>query len=333
MAKERHFGERTFVPCLSISPHRCAVYSRPIDGFRATSRHSANAFNLQDNDHEGIISAKAARKIENHIAWLLFKAKPKFVTDRETGKRFSFVINFITLTLPAPQVHSDNEIKKRCLQNFLSVARKHGLENYLWRAEAQPNTGNIHFHITTDKYIHYSDINRWWNQSLQLLGYIDAFFLKHKHRNPNSSDVHSVKDIRNVTSYLCKYLGKNKAFPCVGELRLIEGEVKEVFYSSVQYKSEAAKKKAGKVIGHILGSRVRPIKGRLWGASESLSKIKPLVINGELHDLGVFFEFFHQSGFRKYTGEFATLYFGDISGEAKTWFPQLFKALSRQIVN
>jgi len=269
--------------------------------------------NLEDNEHDGKMSNKARKRIEKCIAWIIYGAKVKHVTDHETGKRFSFKINFITLTLPAIQVHSDSDITNKCLGNMFDVMKKRaGLNNYIWRAEAQAN-GNIHFHIITDTFMHYNDLRKWWNQSLDILGYIDAFQLKWRHRNPNSIDVHSVKHVSRLSSYLSKYMAKEKSFACIGELRLIDGKQVEVLYGSKIYRAENAGKKTGKVIGHVLGGRIRQITSRLWMPSRELGKKANLKVAADEEVFQAIDEMIWHSNKHTYRGEFVTSHYGDFS--------------------
>lgn len=259
------------------------------------------------------MSVKARKRLECALAWMLYEAKPKWTVSPKSGKKFQFKINFITLTLPAQQVHSDQEITNRCLGNVLDILKKkHSLVNYIWRAEAQSN-GNIHFHLTTDVWIHYNDLRRYWNQSLELLGYVSSFEFKHKHRNPNSVDVHSVKHVKRLSSYLSKYMAKNRAFSCIGELRLIEGKLVEVLYGTDLYRSENADKKKGKVVGHILGGRIRPITSRLWYCSRSLSAKKNFKVSGDEYFFSDVESVIKQCEFRSYEGKFVTSLYGDFS--------------------
>ena len=139
MAKAKH-TPRVFVPVLSVNPTQVNYFYRDIDGFKPSKSHSANAFRLDDNAHNGFMSAKARKRIECALSWLLYMAKPKWAVSARTGKKFLFTVNFVTLTLPAVQVHSDQEITKRCLGNLLDIlSKKLQLKNYLWRAEAQAN--------------------------------------------------------------------------------------------------------------------------------------------------------------------------------------------------
>ena len=95
------------------------------------------------------------------------------------------------------------------LRKFIDNCRyKYGLKNYVWKVEAQKN-GNIHAHFTTDTFIHYRDLLKTWNKILEKEGLIDEFEKEHKHRNPNSVDVKSVKSVKSIASYMAKYMCKN----------------------------------------------------------------------------------------------------------------------------
>lgn len=165
----------------------------------------------QKNQTGGVLSKKAQQKIKNAVNWLVLAAPTKWVYQRSTQKRFRFKISLITLTLPTnSQLHSDTFIKRQLLHPFLQFASyKWQLVNYIWKAETQSN-GNIHFHITTDTFVHHKDLRRAWNCQLDRHGYIDKFEEAHGHRNPNSTDVHAVKNVRNLGAYMCKYMAKNE---------------------------------------------------------------------------------------------------------------------------
>ena len=312
MSKKKKHEPKTYLANASISPVSIHTYYTPLQGFDYSHRFRANMANLSDNSTEGQVSKKAARNIDKAVSWLLFIAKPKRVYCEELQKSFTFKINFITLTLPAKQQHTDQEIKARCLNNFIQVLRKKvSLRNYLWRAEAQAN-GNIHFHLVTDKFIHYSKIQQWWNQSVELLGYVSEFESLHGHRNPNSTDVHSVKHVKRLASYLSKYFCKNRAFACIGELREEKGKQFEILYGSREYKAESADKKQGKVIGHVLGGLIRPIQGKLWYCSSSLSKIKPIKIDQTCYEWASLEEVLRDTSLKVYEGKFVRSFYGDI---------------------
>jgi hypothetical protein len=207
-----------------------------------TYSQSLKPANLANNDHKGIISKVAAKKMKKSISYLVFLAKPKYLPDTYHGKGMEFKLNLITLTLSSTQLHSDIEIKKKIFHPMLqSFRHKFGVLNYIWRAEKQGN-GNIHFHIITDKYIPWLELRNEWNKFQQNLGYVTGYRatqeVKHKAGfhldksklktwpeekqyasylkglkcqwdNPNSSDVHSLRSVKNVEKYFVKYFTKD----------------------------------------------------------------------------------------------------------------------------
>ena len=318
----------------SVYPNSLHIFQREIEGRTGQSGGYTYLSNFEANETAGTISRKAAKRIERAIVWLLYYSKPKRIYDVILQKSFSFKINFITLTLPAYQTHSDDEIKKVALNNFLDICRKtHGLNNYVWKAEAQLN-GNIHFHLVTDCYIRFDKIQEAWNRSIDLLltrvpfidaglTYIDRFERKVGHRHPNSTDVHSVKHVKRIASYVSKYMSKNRAFACIGDLRLIDGKPVEVLYGSDQYREEEANQKKGKVIGHVITGPIRKIEGRLWFLSRSLSKCEAVRINEDEHQFSDLSTIIHKGGLHQFNTDFCFNYYGDVANTAAKFAPWL----------
>jgi hypothetical protein len=238
-----------------------------IQGFSA--RQIANKENLKNNQLTGILSAKASRRLSNSVNWLVASAKNKTLYDKPTGKRFSFKINFITLTLPSlDHGISDHHFKSKLLHNFINTCRTaHGLKNYVWKVETQEN-GNIHAHFTTDTFIHWKSLRDIWNRILIKHGCMDSYTEKHSNmtfedyvlayssgsktsikklrtafeygvatnwQSPNSTDVHAVHKVKDISAYLASYMSKKED-----------------------------------------GRRV--IKGRVWSCSTNLSEKNKLVI-------------------------------------------------------
>lgn len=272
---------------------------------------------MKHNKPKGELSDKARKRIENAINWLLFKSNPKPVYNREHDKVYFFRLNFITLTLPSKQIHTDQEVTAVCLNNFLNIIRKEAkVEDYMWRAEAQAN-GNIHYHLTTNKFMHWREVRRWWNSSVNLLGYVDRFENKFHHKNPPSTEIRKVKHIRKLAGYLSKYMAKEKSFQPIGELRLIGGKKIEVLYSSKLYKDEKAYMKQGKVIGSVLSDRVRKIDARLWSCSQSISKCKPFKVSQNSIQWEAIRELSHSTELYKRAGDYVDSYYGNVIQEVK----------------
>jgi hypothetical protein len=170
-----------------------------------------NKENLKNNSHNGKVSAKAQKEIKNAVNWLVASSKLKTVYHKPTRKTYTFRVNFITLTLPdtANEI-SEKEFKENLLNPWLTSMRKsYGLNNYIWKIELQKN-GKIHCHLTTDSFIHWSDIRRLWNVRLIKCGYMQLFQAKFGHTNPNSTDVHAVYKINDLAAYISKYMSKEE---------------------------------------------------------------------------------------------------------------------------
>ena len=222
---------RLLFPHLSINPDYLTLYYVGGNNSRSSIKFEENKANLKRNKPEGVISEKAKKRINKSISWLLLSATNKKVYQKNTGKYFNFKMAFVTLTLASKQIHSDNEIKSQLLNQFLIEAKKKWkVSNYIWRAEAQKN-GNIHFHLIVDKFIPYWELKKTWNRIQNKLGYVDRFCEKNKSTDPNSTDIHSIKKIKNIKAYFSKYFSKNT------NTRTIEGKLWGLSTSLSQMKS------------------------------------------------------------------------------------------------
>lgn len=208
----------------------------------------------------------------------MFQAKKKSYKVERTGKWSTFKINFITLTLPSKQVHDDKTIKSQIFEKWLTEMRNMGLiKEYVWRAELQAN-GNIHFHLATDTYLHWEILRNSWNRKCEKLGYVTRYQNQWKNvsyetyrqyrqltdkapetqirkayeknckenwSNPNSTDVHATKNVRNLGAYLSKYMAKESN--------------SEATEDHTQWKN-------------------RIIEGRNWGCSYLISRVRKLKV-------------------------------------------------------
>lgn len=210
----------------------------------------------QANKVKGELSRKSMARLRGVINWICYLAKPKRVFMKEDKRSFYFKINFITVTLASKQVHSDREIKKQLLQPLLRIMRdRWKIVNYVWKAETQEN-GNIHFHILADKFIHWRELRDTWNTIQETLQYVS----RSKLSDPNSTDIHAVRNIRNIGGYMVKYLCKNQS-----DRRKVEGklwdcntELKKIIVKSreekmMELEEEQIIQEGGKAIstGHI----------------------------------------------------------------------------------
>jgi len=196
---------------ISVQPNYLSIFNRTLNTDNGKPFNYKRHALTRNNDTKGKISKHASRRISKAFNWLVYLSKRKKVLNPATNKAFTFRLNFITLTLPAEQLHSDNVIKTQALNHFLQILRRdHGLKHYLWKAESQQN-GNIHFHVITGIFLHYKLVQDIWNHVLSKLGYIDRFYEVHKHRNPHSTEVKAVKRLNQLSIYIVKYFLKNSS--------------------------------------------------------------------------------------------------------------------------
>jgi hypothetical protein len=238
-------------------------------------KNKASLENLGDNRVKGFLSKKSAAKIRDLVENWVNSVKAYSLQE---NRKLSSQITFVTLTLPSNQMHSDKDIKRRCLNHFLIKAKRAWkAENYIWKAEPQKN-GNIHFHIIFDKYVEWRKVRNAWNKILDPLGYIDNFEKKNGHRDPNSTDIHSLykdKKGNNITfvgAYMAKYMSKT----CTD--------------------------------GEAFG---RALDGRIWGCSDSVRDLECFT-GFDDQKIDIFFKCLKEnSELRDYKGEFFRVFCGN----------------------
>lgn len=212
---------------------------------RRSKKVSENSLeNLKDNSTKKFSSA-AIRRMRMAINNLI---------DAETVGRFGekwkkhkkkINLNFVTLTFPSSQKHTDLEAKKMLNYYLTELKNSVGSFAYVWKAEKQKN-GNIHFHILINKYINYLHIRKIWNNVLSRNGYIEEYRkklskmtlhdyieyrkqnakIKHTQKhienykkayregkktnwsNPNTTDIHTLRGIKSAAAYIVKYVSK-----------------------------------------------------------------------------------------------------------------------------
>lgn len=194
---------------------------------------------------DGTLSFNSQKRIRLAIDWMLAAAQPKLLKVKKTDKYYTFRISFATLTLPTQKNKSDQDIKS-IFNSFLTMAKyRFGLKTYIWKAEPQKR-GTIHFHLTSDCFIHWRMLRFAWNRLLKREG------LTGIHTDPNSTDIHAVYKIKNLAAYLAKYYCK----------------------SYIKNISDLPSDQVFQMTDEEITDKVRrPISGRLWGCSHNLSRI------------------------------------------------------------
>jgi len=244
--------ELAITPAISIHPNQLTTYALANWHPYKPARHENSLNNLTRNKHDGTLSKNAVKKLSRSTDYLLYLAQDKEVSLHHKAKAWKFKVAFITLTLSSKQQHSDKELKALFLNHFITQAKqKWNVSRFVWRAEKQAN-GNLHFHILVDVFIPWYELRDVWNNIQNKLGYVDRyranmkqwhnegfrirenlaqFWPVHKQkkayesgkkndfRSPNSTDIHSVRFVKDIRAYIKKYMSKKeKELPIEGRI-------------------------------------------------------------------------------------------------------------------
>jgi hypothetical protein len=247
-----------------LQPRAIVIYKAyPRKAREHTEAEKANLLKGKSGKYNGHLSPATARKVKSILGtWLTSLDQNIKRLDSGTRIKGVYFPTFVTLTLPAEQMHEDTFVKRLMLDRLLKKLKdKYNVVHYFWRAEPQKN-GNIHFHIIIDKWLHWKVLRQEWNTILKAHGYIEIYRQNqqqwHKEgfkarsgkwsiekqkeayeqgiannwSDPNSTDIHKINNVKSLSAYVTKYMAKVK-------------------------------------------SEDRSIAGRLWGCSDALRLLKP----------------------------------------------------------
>ena len=195
-----------YIPFIQIRHNCLLAYDLPIE-------RNCNYKNLHDltkeETYQGTVTEHTRKRIIKAVDILLQKSPTIRIYNPVVDGEHDFRINFITLTVSDLQNHTARECYDLLLKPFLRIMRnKWKVEDYIWKAELQER-GQVHYHITTNKFIHYAEIEKEWNKLQKKAGWLNDFARRYGHFNPNSIDIHGVWKVKNLAGYLCKYIAKN----------------------------------------------------------------------------------------------------------------------------
>lgn len=281
--------------CLSIKPRYSVIYRR-FHGY--TRRGALPNSNRRFND----ISVKSQRRLMSCIDWLVSLSIDKRVECQATKKAFKFKMSFITLTLPAQQIHPDEVIRQKCFEPLLrKLRRKCEMKYYVWKAETQKN-GNIHFHITTNVFVHYKQLRIWWNSILFKLGYIQ----RSKYVEPPTTEVKAVRKSKDIAAYLAKYVSKTendrtkplcKLWDCNSELKSMKYTLREINNSPDNYTLTESHISVGffKKLDHCI---LYKFNERLEKRKDDVSKAMQLILKELINDSGQYTHYYPKQLFK-----------------------------------
>lgn len=220
------------------------VYDKPTGN--RSSRNSLALYLLQNKKqlcdarakaYKGTLSEGAIKRMSKAINLLVASAERRKVWSKILNKTISFQLSFITLTIPDNTPMPAKQLHKECLQPLLRWLRKtHGMLNYVWKVEQQQR-GQLHYHLTSDCYVDLQELRNYWNKLVERAHLMEGYKTYYQSSNPNSTDVHSVKNIRDLASYLIKYFTKEYQNPTSldGKLWDCSTTLKQAKYYSTEF--------------------------------------------------------------------------------------------------
>lgn len=241
--------DNCYAPVLQVRFQEAICYQLWM-GPRFANKSNDNIYEVKKLAYSGDVTVGSRKRMRRSINLLLQLSPERIIYNPVSNSHHPFTVSFITLTVSDVTIRDHRQVMAKCLAPFLQWLRGKGVKHYIWKAELQKRS-QIHYHITTNKFIHYAEIKKVWNKYQKSAGYLDNYARENKHFNANSTDVHAVKNIRDIEAYLVKYMVKQAS---AGEQ---EKAAKKFWEAGLQYVPETTHEK---------------IDGKVWDCSSSLSR-------------------------------------------------------------
>lgn len=213
----RTMSEHLIISKIKIEPEITVIYQHDLERCQNNTGVSRKTDNEKYTGTMTLFAKKNLKKALDRLVYISREQKYFYKKNRNT-KKAKMKLNFVTLTLPSPQNDIPDQTITALLSQFLDLCRhKYSSFKFVWRAERQKNN-NIHYHIITNTYMPHAWVRGTWNRYLSATPLLDEFEKKWKHRNPNSTDIHAVRYVRNVTAYATKYILKDNQEKICGKI-------------------------------------------------------------------------------------------------------------------
>lgn len=211
-------------------------------GYKSASHQLRMLSNIklqQQKTYSGTLTDGAKKRLRRCIELLIQTTKERWQYDPIQGKEVKHRLSFITLTVSQSTNITAREAYDTCFVHFLQwLRRTMKVKTYVWKVEVQKR-GQIHYHITTPSWIHYQEIRDKWNNLQRAAGYTAEYFKKTGHHDPNSTDIHKVKNMENWGDYIIKEIVKSIQNPnTTGKVWDASNNLKRSTYYSFEFQDE-----------------------------------------------------------------------------------------------
>lgn len=192
----------------SIVAYNEYVYPRSGSHRSILSAHLSNV-RANHKSYSGTITKGSKKRLTKAVSLLVQSTKTREIKNPVTEKWQSFKLSFITLTIPECSKKPVGSFCNRyLLEPFIRVLRRrYGLKNYVWKLELQKN-GMVHYHFTSNVFINHVTLKEEWNKILDKNDLLVDYRRRTGNLFPNSTDIKSVRNIKNLEAYLIKYVTK-----------------------------------------------------------------------------------------------------------------------------
>jgi hypothetical protein len=294
------------IPILQVRDSSVVVYHEPL----YSRRFSNNLMNrhrmrrAQKKQYSGTMTDGAKKRMAKAITLMCQASKPRWIKNEVTGKWQYHRLSFITLT-----VSNHKNIKHKwavplLLKPFLRWLREvKKVSMVIWKQEFQER-GQLHYHITCPEFIHWEAIRNKWNDLQREAGLLDDYAKEHGHFNPNSTDIHETRAMKNMGHYMTKELTKSIDGKRMKALAIVNSLIK-----AGEIPADRKKEFVDEYTGEELKS-----EGKVWDCSENLSGVPyfSVPMRSEIGDL--LRQYLVTGETREITGDWWTLiYFNDTS--------------------
>lgn len=196
--------ERHYITHIQVRNNCLVLYGQP----ELPPNHARNTEGFK-KAYSGQMASGTQKRIRKALDIFLQLTPEKTIWNPVIQYFHPFRLGFTTLTIHDEKQISGKEAHAKLLKPWLRWAGTQGVRNYIWKAELQER-GVLHYHVTVDSFLHMDSIRYKWNGLQKREGLLDNFARKHCHFNPNSTDVHSVKTVKDLEAYLAKYIAKSE---------------------------------------------------------------------------------------------------------------------------
>lgn len=252
--------------------HKSLILYDQIEYLYSRSQHSLQILRLQlsqvrTETYKAEITEGAKKRLSKAIDLMCQAVKVKRFDSPVTGKRISHRLSYITLTISDNIPITLKEAYNKGLIPFLQwLRRTQKVTTYIWKVERQQR-GQLHYHITTPSWIHYQEIRDKWNNIQRQNDWMKEYTEATGSTDPNSTDIHSVRSIKNLSGYMIKEFVKSiQNINAEQEWKTLTEPEQNKYYSKGDTEPQA------------INRYIRNNYGKLWDCTLNLKKFKYMSI-------------------------------------------------------